>query len=1000
MLRLHTLGELRLEEADGRTVLRRRKPLVLLAYICRRAPRPVPRAELVDLLWGERAESKARQSLRQALLELRQHVGDALAIDAESVALPDGAVEMDLTLLERDEGARRDRAAVEKWAGDFLAAAEVDADLSLRTWIETERAGLRRRLGLCFDRLLDAAERRGDWHEAIALAERWCEAAPLDERAATRLIGAFRSAGRHGAAVAAHATFVARLRDAVDAAPSAAFTSLAASIDEEARDDPAGRDAAPVALPFIGRGDAFAVLMDAWRRATQGRLTVALVEGAAGMGASRLCAELAASVAGTHRDVVVVRHDSRGRSPDGAEPRSAARAMFAPLARAAALGGMAPASLGSLRALLPDLSTRFPRLAADDSAVSDAALAEVLRDALVAVGDDGPVLVIADALSRADAASRALVLSLAAPADAPMLLVVADRTADIDDDPALATLRDTAGTVRIPLGPLDARAIASAVDGRADVVERLHADTGGVPAYLVAHLELMLADHVATIGPSGTLTLSQAADGRPPGLPPAARALVRDVARPLDDGARAVLDALGVFGAPLAVADAASLAELAPADAGAAVASLVHCGLARQTTNPGGGVTLAPPVVARAAYELVPVLKRDRLHALCGALLASRRGQAYDRSRLRYHEEHARTAIARPRSVWRSRSMWTLGAVVVVAVTAWAIALRPRTPAAARPRTVAVFPFAVRGDAHLAFLQSGMVSLLSTSLDGAAGLRTLDPRTVLAGRPLPNDMTPDAARGAAQHLGAALFIVGDAVAANKQLALTASLYSTAGGAPLATARAEGREDDLFGLVDRVSAELAVSQGSTSRGPAMQLGALTTSSLPALKAYLEGEAAYRDNDMFAAKAAFERATEADSTFSLAWYGQAATASWMLMSKAERDAADHAVRTSGRLSERNRLLIAAFAAFSRGDADSAERLASHVADRYDDVEAWVILGEVLYHHNWKRGRSLMESRRAFERVLALDPRHWPALQHLAEVAQYEGKSAEADSLLRRY
>src|SRR6185312_9890057 len=246
---------------------------------------------------------------------------------------------------------------------------------------------------------------------------------------------------------------------------------------------------------------------------------------------------------------------------------------------------------------------------------------------------------------------------------------------------------------------------------------------------------------------------------------------------------------------------------------------------------------------------------------------------------------------------------------------------------------------------------------------------------------------------AARRLGAALFVVGDAVDANKQLALTVSLYSTNGGAPLATARAEGREDDLFGLVDRVSADLAVSQGSTSRGPAMELGALTTSSLPALKAYL-------DNDMFEAKAAFERATEGDSTFSLAWYGQAATASWMLMSKAEREAADRAVRTSGRLSERNRSLITAFAAFSRGDADSAERLASDVAERYDDVEAWVILGEVLYHHNWKRGRSLVESRRAFERVLALDPRHWPALQHLAEVAAFEGKSAEADSLLRRY
>lgn len=1001
MLRLHTLGELRLEDADGRTVLRRRKPLVLLAYICRRGPRPVPRAELVELLWGARAETKARQSLRQALLELRQHVGDGLAIEADSVALPDGAVEMDLALLERDEAARRDRAAVDQWSGEFLAAAELDADLSLRTWIETERAALRRRLGLCFDRLLDAAERRGDWHEAISLGERWCEAAPFDERAATRLIEALRAAGRHGAAVAAHATFVARLREGVDAAPSASFTALGTSIEEEAREDPAGREAAPVALPFIGRGDAFAALMDAWRRAMHGRATVALIEGGAGMGASRLCAELATSIAGAYRDALVLRADCRGRAPNGSEPRSAARALFVPLGRAAALGGMAASSLRALRTLLPEIATRFPRLESDDGPLSDEVLADALREALLAVGDDGPVLVIADALSRADAASRALVLSIAAMTGAPILLVVADRTADIDDDAALAALREAPAVVRVPLGPLEARTIASAIEGRADVVERLHADTGGVPAYLVAQLEQMLADHVAMSGASGQLAFSRAADGRPPGLPPAARAIVRDLARPLDNRARAMFDALGVFGAPLAVADAASLAELASADAEPAVAALVHRGLARRTSDPAGGITLDPPIVARAAYELVPVLKRERLHAACGALLASRRGQAYDRSRLKYHEEKGRLGLARPRSAWRSRSMWTLAAMAVVAVTAWAVALRPRATSAGRRGTVAVFPFAVRGNADLSFLQSGMVSLLSTSLDGAAGLHTLDPRTVLAGHAaLPNDMTPDAARNEARHLGAALFIVGDAVDANKQLALTASLYSTTGGAPIATARAEGREDDLFGLVDRLSAELAVSQGSTSRGPAMQLGALTTSSLPALKAYLEGEAAYRDNDMFAAKAAFERATEADSTFSLAWYGEAATASWMLMSKTERYAAEQAVRTSGRLSERNRTLIAAFAAFARGDADSAERLASEVADRYDDVEAWVILGEVLYHHNWKRGRSLAESRRPFERVLALDPKHWPALQHLAEVAAIEGNRAEAESLLVRY
>ena len=80
VFRIQTLGEVRLARETGEPVALRRKPLALLAYLARRAPRVVPRSELTTLLWGERAEERARQSLRQALLELRQAVGDLLEV--------------------------------------------------------------------------------------------------------------------------------------------------------------------------------------------------------------------------------------------------------------------------------------------------------------------------------------------------------------------------------------------------------------------------------------------------------------------------------------------------------------------------------------------------------------------------------------------------------------------------------------------------------------------------------------------------------------------------------------------------------------------------------------------------------------------------------------------------------------------------------------------------------------------------------------------------------
>ncbi len=72
---LLTLGELRLEGVATSTLSSPRIELTLLAYLARRAPRPVGRGELAELFWRDRDTAKARQSLRQTLLELRRRLG-------------------------------------------------------------------------------------------------------------------------------------------------------------------------------------------------------------------------------------------------------------------------------------------------------------------------------------------------------------------------------------------------------------------------------------------------------------------------------------------------------------------------------------------------------------------------------------------------------------------------------------------------------------------------------------------------------------------------------------------------------------------------------------------------------------------------------------------------------------------------------------------------------------------------------------------------------------
>ena len=81
---------------------------------------------------------------------------------------------------------------------------------------------------------------------------------------------------------------------------------------------------------------------------------------------------------------------------------------------------------------------------------------------------------------------------------------------------------------------------------------------------------------------------------------------------------------------------------------------------------------------------------------------------------------------------------------------------------------------------------------------------------------------------------------------------------------------EGPADSVLAIAGGLSVQLARDLIGTSGGDLIQaerMEAMTTSSLPALRAYLEGEAAYRRSDFATAVGAYERAVAQDSLFAL-------------------------------------------------------------------------------------------------------------------------------------
>jgi serine/threonine-protein kinase len=351
----------------------------------------------------------------------------------------------------------------------------------------------------------------------------------------------------------------------------------------------------------------------------------------------------------------------------------------------------------------------------------------------------------------------------------------------------------------------------------------------------------------------------------------------------------------------------------------------------------------------------------------------------------------------------RVAALFSLVLVLAVSWTVW----QQRTPAPQPGSSdrIVVFPFSVRGGEEFTYLGEGIVDLLSANLDGVVGLRSVGPHAVMsaAARATADLTDPQNAQPVAARLDAGLYVVGNIVEAGGRLRISARLYSVnePGETPVA-ATVEATPARLFEMVDELTVQLLAERTGGPDERFTRLAARTTESVAALKAYLEGEQAFR-NLRLEGLEAFERAIRLDSTFALAHYRLATVATaWSTDTRQELaiEAVERAVHYSGRLGERPRRLIRALEAYLRDRYVDAHRYYREIVTEYpDDAEAWFWLGQVIRLRGRLLGRSWAEAREAYERVLALEPQHLPALWYLSNIAARERSVAELGSLTDR-
>jgi DNA-binding SARP family transcriptional activator/tetratricopeptide (TPR) repeat protein len=1003
MLTLHTLGELRLDSGSTTRLSSRRKELTLLTYLARRSPRAVTRGELAELLWGERDTAKARQSLRQALLELKRITGDGLDTETDRVSLAPDVVSLDTVLFESDIAGGHWPEAVARWQGDFLAGAEDIGGEDFRIWLEAEREGLRRGLRLALRRLVEEERRNRAWSRGIAWAERWVEMLPLDEEGYRHLIELTHLDGRTSEALARYSAFRARLR-ATDSEATPALIQLVEVLERHssaAHQTPIPGSAALFTPDLVGRGPALAELLAAWNEVRAGKPATVLVEGEPGIGKTRLCEEFLRWLGReAGRSIGARAYAAEGPGPVelGVLSQLASGLVSSP-----GLAGAPAAALSVLGRLAPAIRTQFSSLPGPGA--SPPAVAEAFREALAAVVEEGPTVLFLDDLPQADGASLQVLSGLIERPLPGVLILATART--VAGEPAIA-LPSPSVIRRLKLQPLslpEVEVLVSSIlelspDDTRYLAARLHSQGGGNPFYIV-ELVSALADE-GTLAPTaeGAWRLT-ARDSQLP-LPSGVRdVLTRRLGR-LSPSARTALEAAAVLAVPF---DSELLAEVADQSPVAVDAGLEELLLQRLIREAGSSdrYEFAHELVRRHVDHSVAIPKGEQLSARAiGALERRLSADPTVGAALAHHRARA-SAITAARTRRGRRALAIAGGVALAAV-ALAVGLRGRSNPPVSASAIAVLPFAVNGSPELGYLRDGMVTLLSAELDGVGGLRIADPRAVLGiAAQVVDGNAPDVEHGrrVAERVGAGTYVIGDVVEGGGRIRIGAAAYQH--GRParlLARATVEGTTGQLFELVDAVAGRLLTG---LSPGPYQQLtrvAATTTHSLRALKAYLEGERLFRSGAFHPAARAFQQAVTYDTTFALAYYWLSVASWWADDSKAIDSAAYRAVRYGNRLSERDRRLFQAWDAFLRGDATEAERVYRQILGlEPENVEAWLQFGEVLFHSGPRRGQPVGAARVAFERVLFFEPEHTSALLHLARIAASERRSADLDSLARR-
>lgn len=658
--RFGILGPLQVRTADGRPVaLGGPRARQLLALLLLHPRRPLSSELLVTAMWGESPSDGAATTLRTHVAAVRRVLAaagadGALANRPGGYALLLDRADLDAEVFEdlvhrgqealgigdpaRAAALLRD--ALSLWRGDVLG------DLGPPDFAETTVARLGELHVVAEESAMAAALELGQHRDVVGRLQELVATHPYDERLCGLLVLALYRSGRQADALAAYATTKQRLGDELGIDPGPDLQALETAV---LRQDPAlllavdtttsERAAAPAVpeprapaprqpsdavfaalrrSPMVGRDAALATVTGAWQEVRDGGRGLLALGGPAGVGKSRLAAELAHLATRDGAGVLVGRCDET-------VPYAA---LSSALGGSTAVQQLVAAAPTGVRARLHPLLPLDAGTGADgppsDEADRRAGLARAVEWLLAALAREGPVLLVVEDAERLTAEESDLLAALATRLPERSLVLVCFRDPPGSRHTPLAGLLGRGGVYEMT------RLVSLSALGRDDLgelVASLNRDGGDVAPALVEALwertggnPFFAREVLRDLGPDD-LRAGRLGEDLPTGL----RGVLRHRLGQLGDETLAALSAAAVLGREVELARLGHVLEEREEHVVEALERAVGSGfLVEAGQSWAGGYAFQHDLLREAVYAEIPFPRRQRLHQRAvGAVLGT-----------------------------------------------------------------------------------------------------------------------------------------------------------------------------------------------------------------------------------------------------------------------------------------------------------------------------------------------------------------------------------------